>query len=413
MTGRQHRHYTVRPDDCAVLEVPDGDCGNGQGGVEAPYAVQRSPTSSCYPQLPQQSSVWVPVCYPQLHAPGPQQAAASAGGWGEMQRGFVDAEGSQEGLEEEPSAPPMSSEAWAAEEDGAGAAVLPLPSASPATRAVRFAEPAAPGGFSGKPCGGASPAASGGSGACCSPAVQHADPGPWSDYGASWGVASTLCAAPIGSLRWTSETAASACGEEGASPPSREVSEETVRYQALLATLAARRREPAVAAAPAAPTWQSAPARQASTEAEEAGWQSPLLQVQPAWAGGEQAQCLPRAAASGPPSPARWAGVQTLLNNLGKSASSGATRAPAPGLSFWEQPVTDEDEVPAPALAPPPVSSSPRQLVQSAPPLLHAHRHTSAESSSAEPAAPPPGLARQFAPLGQAARHWPASPAAQ
>lgn len=266
--GQYHMQYTVRSD--SILGARPG--AHGTAGATPP---------ACAASVAEPA--WERARYPPLYSPAESQASEA-----------------HPELAEEPSAPPLENEPWAA--------------------------------------GAESGATSPGSDSSDSPASGMHSPPP--GYIGTWGAASAAC----GTRRWTSESAAPA-GPLADSLLSRQVSEETGRYQQLLETLAACGREAAAAAAPAAAAHAegsglSAPASRAPSEGAAGPWQSPLLQVQ--LPRSPQAACA--VPSSGGSSPVRWAGVQTLLSNLAKSAGGGAVWVPAAGLSFWDQLLTEEEE---------------------------------------------------------------------
>lgn len=370
--GGQYVCYTVRHEkieeapasgsSCAEeQDAEDGDSGTApsvqhsggnstsaslQGGAQAAWGGAYQPAAGR-----DALAGWVPTGSPPLPGGLLGETAADASEGGE-----ACSEGQPE-LEDEPSAPPLPcDEPWEASSEA-----LPSPG-----KAVRFAEPASlyppprmGGGYSTAPAG----YCSGGGG---SPRWQELELPPCGTP--AWGAAAAVRCGALAGEQGTAGVGAAEGFERapaaawGASP-SRQVSEETPRYQALLETLAARRREAATAAAPAADAadgrWSlaagqpsaaaSRAVRPASSEGEAPGWQSPLL-------------CSPTAAARAAARPAgtapctaKWAGVQTLLGNLHISASASHTAPPPPGTSFWDLPsASDEHEsppVPVPAAA--------------------------------------------------------------
>lgn len=276
-------------------------------------------------------------------------------------------------LEEEPSAPPLFDQPWAQPgADGCDGTTAGLPAAPPP--------------------------------------VQQQEP---QRYSKTWG-----CAAALGASKWTSESSVEEAPAGAGVSPCRSVSEETLRYQALLETLAERRRAAAAAeaaehadsdAVPEAAPWLHAEGgraeRAASSSSEEGVG---LLQLP--LAGGRAAAVLgarpldaaaPLAAASAGGQRCGWLGVQTLLNNL-RIATDALERKPAPAVSFWEQPVTDGDEVVLPACQSP--ETPPEALPSS--PLSPARHHTvsTAMADGCSDGSPPKGLVRRFSPLAEGCR---------
>ena len=288
----------------------------------------------------QQVDGWARVSYPPLHCPPAATADAP------------EAEDSEEhsSLTDEPSAPPLYNEPWAEDCRQEGSS-------------------------SGSPAGN----------------TAHSTGAP-----ATWGAAA---AAAADGLHGDSRSAPSATGfllvpVSGTASPARQVSEETGRYQALLGTLAARRREAAAARASGAcfaATHQQPPGQQEQHQPQ--GLRSERRrqdqhQERQAWSAHAPAQpaaglatpvaarstCSPlsslltshqavpprrRAAEAavdqwgGLPGPAcspRWTGMQTFLGNIRKQAEVQPPKPLLPG-GFWAQPLTSEDEAAAEAAA--------------------------------------------------------------
>lgn len=323
---------------------------------------------TCLPALPATSAMglpggqqtgWSAVRYSQLHQAGAEE---------------IEEEGEEERrLTDEPSAPPMYNEPWATE--GCLDSDAPLGHSSPAAaKTVRFAEGS----------GGQGDGSRSGAGADGGPASS-----PWSPssqpacHGNSWGAAAAVCGAALtgGVLRWSSETCCSqGDGQAGSSSPSRQISEETARFQRLLDTLAARRREAAIAVGSRSPpdsrppscirgeartyvaamsasgaagersaavcgisgsggaAWPDVTLPCAAPRQPEAGqWQTGwALHLSPAGDAAEQQRLLPLTL----PVSAPWPGMSTFLGNLRKAAEV----QPRPQGGFWDQPVTEDDE---------------------------------------------------------------------
>ena len=341
--GSEYMQYTVRSDSiwgapAGYMAVPEGSSAGGRtlplgtgllAGPAAASSPDSSPTSHC---AKYQAAAWEAPRYPPLYgsqgwAPGSLEAAEQQG-----------SEGSQAELEDEPSAPPLpDDEPWAGDDDHLGSAAAPAAATS-------------------SPAPGGSPAQPNLAGGAAHDATLLA---PHSGWGAAGAVGTAMAA----DWRWSSESSVGA-RLVASVHPSRQVSEETGRYQALLETLAARRREalsPAAAAGGAGsraapgphPTKQALhpaadglPLSGISGGSEE--WpESPLLQARGATQPVSASAARPTAG-SGSPARAKWSGVQTLLTNLSKSAEGWRERKPAPGLSFWDQPVTEEEEAAGP-----------------------------------------------------------------
>lgn len=335
--------YTVRSD--SILGAPAGGglaARGGSTGDSLPLLHAGVPTGLAPAHLPPGSpaseaeqhgaAAWAP--YPTLYGsqgwpPGGAEAS-------EEQEGSL---GSHAELEEEPSAPPLpGDQSWA--DGGCSEPAEAARSRTVGGPAVRSGMPAG-GAHGSPPCNGSVPAPCGG-----------------------WGAAGAVIAAAAADWRWTSESSVGApLVAEGRS---RQVSEETGRYQALLETLAARRREALGPAADGGPCI-SAGSEQfaalqglhmagdephpASSVGREAWLESRLLRAQAA-PEHVQAPAAQQAAHSGSPARAKWAGVRTLLTNLSKSAEGWPEHQRVAGLSFWEQPVTEEEEEGEAAVAP-------------------------------------------------------------
>lgn len=332
----RYMSYTIRRD--AIEEVLAG--GVEEAAEQGPHAGYSQPSTggeAGAASAVAERRVWAPVRYPQLFAGAgaaesrrPQHAPAAA----------EDDEEEQPQLEEEPSAPPLPcDEPWATCGDAAAHRQLAASAATP-DKAVRFVEAM---GSSGSVVvyGRVSP----GSGSCKgSASSSHQQQWQQQEYGRTWGIASAVCVAALaGSQRAPAGSKFDVAPAAADGSPSRQVSEETGRY--LLETLAARRREAAAAGAGAYPTAsKSVPLmalRPASSEGETHGWQSPLLRSPT----GAVAAAAHSTSAASRPCAARWTGMQTLLGNLQAAAASIAP-APTAGVSFWDLPMTDEEEAP-------------------------------------------------------------------
>ena len=373
--GGQYLRYTVRHETIEEAPASGSSCAEGQeeedDGGTAPGSLCSGRGGGAYPgQQDCMAAAWAgarrPVEWrdavgswtPGGNPLGRAVEAAEAGS-GE---GEAHSEGHPE-LEEEPSAPPLPCDApWEA-----GAEAPPAPG-----RAVRFAEPARTcvaagvGGGHGAAHAGYRSSAGGGSGW-----RERESPMP-SRSGATWGAAAAVRCQALPEDEQAAGWGVPGGPEGFQCPPStargasasphRQVSEETPRYQALLETLAERRREAAAAAAAAAAPHAAdaadqaqaaaaGPARSgahaASSEGEAPGWQSPLLRSPAAAA---RAAAHPNSAA--PAGTAKWAGVQTLLGNLRCSASPSHAAVP-PSTKFWDLPSSsDEREAPSAPAAP-------------------------------------------------------------
>lgn len=333
--GSEYMQYTVRSD--SILGAPAGGGLAAQvgstcdsmpplhAGVPTGLAPAHLPPGSPASEAEQHgAAAWAP--YPPLY--GSQGWPPGGADASEQLEGSL---GSHAELEDEPSAPPLpGDQSWA--DDGCSEPAEAARSRTVGGPAVRPGMPA--GGAHGRP-------------PCTGSAPEPCD---------GWGAAGAVSAAAAADWRWTSESSVGA-------PPvaegrSRQVSVETGRYQALLETLAARRREalgPAAAggACTSDGSEQSAAMQgllaagdephPASSTGREAWLVSPLLRAQ---AAPEQVQApaAQQTAHRGSPARAKWAGVQTLLTNLSKSADGWPEHQQVAGLSFWEQPVTEEEE---------------------------------------------------------------------
>lgn len=408
--GSEYMQYTVRSDSilgapAGYMAVPEGSSAGartlplGTGLLAGPAAASSpdsSPASNC---AQHQAAAWEPPRYPLLYgsqgwAPGSLEAAEQQG-----------SEGSQGELEHEPSAPPLpDDEPWAGDDDHQGSAAAAAAAA-------------------GSPVPGGSPAQPSLAGGAAHDATLSAPHG-------GWGAAGAVGTAMAADWRWSSESSVGAPLVAGVHP-SRQVSEETGRYQALLETLAARRRE-ALSPAPAAggagsgaapgpyptkqalhPAADSLPLCSISGGSEE--WpESPLPQAQDATQSLSSSAARP-AAGSGSPARAKWSGVQTLLTNLSKSAEGWRERTPAAGLSFWDQPLTEEEEAvgapcssgsnegrkgsvgaacpSSPAVVQPAVLARPEGLQPTSP---AAHRPCASSPTGSSPSASPPSPAARL-----------------
>lgn len=334
VAGSEYMQYTVRSDSilgapAGYMAVPEGSSAGGRtlplgtGLLAGPAAASSPDSASNCAQY--QAAAWEAPRYPLLYgsqgwAPGSLEAAEQQG-----------SEGSQAELENEPSAPPLpDDEPWAGDDDHLGSAAAPAAAA-------------------GSPAPGGSPA---------QPSLASGAAHDGTLLAAGWGAARTVGTAMAADWRWSSESSVGAPLVAGVHP-SRQVSDETGRYQALLETLAARRREalspaPAAGGAGSRAAPGSIPTKQAlhpaadslplsSSSGGSEGWpESPLLQAQGATQTVSASAARP-AAGSGSPARAKWSGVQTLLTNLSKSAEGWRERKLAAGLSFWDQPVTEEE----------------------------------------------------------------------